>query len=82
MAVFTHCYGHALNLAVSDTVKSSKIIKSSLETVHKISKLIKKSPNRSSLFEKELASEMIGVHVLCPTRWTVQAASLQSTYFR
>ena len=23
--VFTHCYGHALNLAVGDTVKSSKI---------------------------------------------------------
>ena len=32
--VFTHCYGHALNLAVGDTVKSSKIMKSSLETVH------------------------------------------------
>ena len=80
-AVFTHCYGHALNLAVGDTVKSSKIMKSSLETVHEISKLIKKSPKRSALFEKlkqELASETIGVRVLCPTRWTVRAASLQS----
>jgi len=35
-AVFTHYHGHALNLAVGDTVKSSKIMKSSLETVHKI----------------------------------------------
>ena len=43
-AVFTHCYGHVLNLAVSDTVKKSKVMKSSLETVNEISKLIKKSP--------------------------------------
>ena len=80
-AVFTHCYGHALNLAVGDTVKGSKIMKSSLETVHEISKLIKKSPKSHALFEKlkqELASETIGVRVLCPTRWTVRAASLQS----
>ena len=27
-AVFTHCYGHALNLAVSGTVKQSRILKS------------------------------------------------------
>ena len=66
---------------MGDTVKSSKIIKSSLETGNEISKLIKKSPKRNALFEKlkiELASETIGVHVLCPTRWTVRAASLQS----
>lgn len=70
-AIFTHCYGHALNLAVGDTVKSSRIMKSFLETVHEISKLIKKSPKRNALFEKlkqELASEAIGVRVLCPTR--------------
>ena len=41
-AVFTHCYGHALNLAVGDTVKSSKIMKSSLETVHEISRSFQK----------------------------------------
>ena len=25
-AIFTHCYGHALNLAVGDTVKQSRLI--------------------------------------------------------
>ena len=25
-AVFTHCYGHALNLAANDTLKQSKLI--------------------------------------------------------
>ena len=26
-AIFTHCYGHALNLAVADVVKQSKVIR-------------------------------------------------------
>ena len=45
-------------------------MKSSLETAHEITKLIKKSPKRNALFEQlkqELGSETIGVRVLCPT---------------
>ena len=80
-AVFTHCYGHALNVAVSGTVKQSKILTSSLETVNKISKLIKNSPKRDAIFQKlkqDLTPETVGIRILCPTRWTVRAASLQS----
>ena len=43
-AVFTHCYGHSLNLAASDTVKKSKLMKDALDTTHEITKLIKFSP--------------------------------------
>lgn len=39
-AVFTHCYGHALNLAASDTIKKSDVMKEALETKHEITKLI------------------------------------------
>ncbi|KAL5499511.1 hypothetical protein EMCRGX_G010945 [Ephydatia muelleri] len=53
-AIFTHCYGHALNLAVADVVKESRMLKSSL------------SPGT------------VGFRTLCPTRWTVRAAFLQS----
>lgn len=38
-AVFSHCYGHSLNLAVSDTVKKSKLMKDALDTTHEITKL-------------------------------------------
>ena len=31
-AVYTHCYGHALNLAVGDTIKRSKVCCEALET--------------------------------------------------
>jgi len=45
-AVFLHCYGHALNLAVGDSVKNSKILKDALEITFEVSKLVKYSPKR------------------------------------
>ena len=39
-AVFTHCYGHAPNLASSDTVRNCKVLKSALEITHEIVKLV------------------------------------------
>ena len=80
-AVFTHCYGHALNLAVGDTVKQCSIIKSALDMVCQISRLIKNSPKRDASFQRlkeSMAPDTPGFRVLCPTRWTVRAASLQS----
>ena len=47
-AIYTHCYGHALNLAACDTIKQSKLMKDALETTHEITKLIKYSPRNFS----------------------------------
>ena len=47
-AVYTHCYGHALNLAVSSTIKQSKVCNDALETVFEICKLIKFSPKQNA----------------------------------
>lgn len=80
-AIFTHCYGHSLNLAVGDMVKKSKILKKALETTHEIIKLVKYSPRRENLFNTikgEMAPGTIGVRTLCPTRWTVRADAMQS----
>ena len=80
-AIFTHCYGHALNLAVGDTVKKCKLMRSCLDAVFEITKLIKKSPKRDAIFQKlkqDLATGTPRFSVLCLTRWTVHAASLQS----
>lgn len=43
-AMFLHCYGHALNLATSDTVKNNKILCDVLDTIFEITKLLKFSP--------------------------------------
>ena len=74
-AIFTHCYGHALKLAVGDTIKQCQVMKSTLEVMTEISKLIKKSPKRDFLFQKlknHLASvcsaQQGGLYVLHPSR--------------
>ncbi len=73
-ALYTHCYGHSLNLACSDSVKECKVMRNSLDVVQEITKLVKKSPPRDSTLQAikvSMGSDSPGVRVLCPTRWTV-----------
>ena len=80
-AVYTHCYGHSLNLAFSDIIKRCKIMQNALDTTHEITKLIMKLPTPEAVF-KELKEEMHtlppGICILCPKRWTIRAESLKS----
>ena len=79
-AIFTHCYGHALNFAACDTLKKSKVMKNALELTHEITKLIKCSSRREGIFKK--LKETIpsngspGIRILCLE--TVRAESLSS----
>ena len=79
--LYTHCYGHALNLACADTIKQVKLLKDALDTAYELVKLIKYSPQREACFARlkaDLAPITPGVRALCPTRWTVRAEALQS----
>ena len=56
-------------------------MKSTLDTTHEITKLVKYSPRRESLFnviKDEIAPGNIGIRTLCPTRWTVKADTMKS----
>jgi hypothetical protein len=83
-AIYTHCYGHALNLAVGNTMKGSKVCCEALETAFEISKLIKFSPKRNAAFNKINSETVtddchsIGIRKFCPTRWTVRGESIMS----
>ena len=80
-ALYTHCYGHSLNLAVQDAVKANPIIRDALDTIEEMSKLIKKSPRRQVIFQKvknDIALDSPGIRLLCPTRWTVKAEAFTS----
>ena len=33
-AYYTHCYGHALNLAAGDTIRGVSVLKNALDTTH------------------------------------------------
>ena len=51
-AIFLHCYGHALNLACQDTIRSIKVMKHALDTTLELSKLLKYSSKRKSTYLK------------------------------
>ena len=55
-AIYTHHYGHALNLSVGDTIRQCQVTKAVIDVVVEISKLHKKSPKYDALFEKIKAS--------------------------
>ena len=59
-AVYTHCYGHALNMAAVDTLKQSKLMKDALDTTREITKLIKYSPERDGIFQKLKETLLVG----------------------
>ena len=85
-ALYTHCYGHATNLACSDSIRQVKCVRDAHDTVNEITKLVRKSPKRDSHLEK-MKSEMSDeeqeknaprVLSFCPTRWTVRGKTLDS----
>ena len=51
-AIFNHCYGHALNLAISNTIIRCTLMKNILDVVHEICKLLKSSPKRDALLQQ------------------------------
>ena len=70
---------HALNLAVADVIKLVPCICDSIDTVCKIGKLVKKSPQRNTKLDKiraETKNEPCGVHAFCPMRWTMRSEAL------
>lgn len=71
-ALYVHCYGHALNLAVQDSVTAVQLIKLMLDTTHELIKLVKDSPKREEqlrTIKANLQCTSGGVRTLCPTRY-------------
>ena len=84
-AVLTHCYGHALNLAVGDCIKKSTICRDALDVSFEIAKLLRFSPKRAATFDRIRVEDPMednapsqGIRAFCPTRWTVRGDALES----
>ncbi|WAR05195.1 hypothetical protein MAR_020564 [Mya arenaria] len=77
-AFYTHCYGHALNLADGDAIHGTKM-RDSLTV--QISKLVKHSYSKRRDVEsqkKEMSPQTPWFSLLCPKGWTVKAKCLKS----
>ena len=73
--LYTHCYGHTLNLAINDTVKNIQILSDTFDTIREICKLITDPPKRDTHLKvsRELSeNDFPSVHRFSPTRWTVE----------
>ena len=80
-ALYLHFYGHALSLTVGDTFKMIPLLRSTMDTVHEISKLLQYSLKRSHLFKhlnRDISRDTAEFRVLCPTRWTVHHETMSS----
>jgi hypothetical protein len=90
-AVYMHCAGHALNLALQDCSKHVTYIRDALDLIRELVNFIRCSPKRMRLFDEirqlipsaasAATSENLSrssLRPLCPTRWTVRTASLSS----
>lgn len=84
-ALHAHCYAHALNLAVADTLKQSKVNRDALDTAFEITRLIKFSPKRNAAFDRIKSSHEddcypspIGIRTFCHTQWTVRGDAIES----
>ena len=78
-ALFIHCYNHALNLAVMDTLNKIILFKDAMSYSEELIKLFKKSPKRDTLFKKlklEACDESPGLKDMATTRWTVKGDCL------
>ena len=65
-ALYTHCYGHSINLAACDAIMGTKVMKDAMETAHELTKLIKYSPCWEGSFvhrKPEMVTTMVLVTV-------------------
>ena len=80
-AIHVHCLAHCLNLCLQDAAKINKNVRVCLSLVMEISQLIRYSPKRTFLFnniKNEVSPDSQGLKPLCPTRWTVRTAAIES----
>lgn len=50
VAIYVHCYGHLLNLALQDTMMEVEVLRNALGTIQSLYNFIESSPKRHAVF--------------------------------
>ena len=80
-ALYVHCLAHCTNLCLQNVGRQCVTIRDALDLVMELTQLIRYSPKRSSMFEtlqSQLFPQAPSLKPLCPTRWTVCSAAINS----
>ena len=76
-----YCLAHSLNLCLQDVSRISTHIDEALDLVNELAKFVKLLPKCHHLFETikaQVSPETGNLQPLCPTRWTVRTAAIES----
>ena len=82
-ALYTRCYGHALNLAVNDCIRNTKDLNDVWVMLKEICNLAKKSPSKECKIREireKTKSQNKGIRVFCSTRWTIHGETCASIF--
>lgn len=77
-AQYTHCTAHVLNLVVHDVTENIPTCRNFMSLIRDLITLIRHSPKRLTWFQEFQSKGTPALRPLCPTRWTLTTASLQS----
>ena len=82
-ALYTHCYGHALNLAMNDCIINTKDLNDVWVMLKEICNLVKKSPSRECKIREipdKTKNQNKRIRVFCSTRWTIHGETCTSVF--
>ena len=76
-AVTIHCQAHSLNLAVQDACARVPTLNSFMNKVNELLNFMRSFPKRLAEL-RQLSTTDLSLRPLCPTRWTLRYAALES----
>ena len=82
-AIYVHCYGHLLNLALQDTMKEIEPLRNALGNIQSLYNFLEASPKRHALFsdvEDENEKYKQTLKSLSVTRWSCRWVAVKSVY--
>ena len=82
-ALYTHCYGHALNLAMNDCIRNTKDLNDVWVMLKEICNLVKKSPSRECKIREireKTKNQSKGIRVFRPTLWIIRGETCASVF--
>ena len=73
LALYVHCYGHLLNLAIQDTMEEVEPLRNALGTIQGLYNFLEASPKRHAIFNDMNVEEdhlRLTLKSLSVTRWS------------
>jgi len=82
-ALYVHCYGHLLNLAIQDTMTQIEPVRNALGTIQNLYNFLEASPKRHAIFvdiQSDLKPIVRSLKSLSVTRWSCHWEAVKAVH--